>query len=359
MFSTLDWSMKCETDLGRSTILNEFECGRLGAASDPFGDWKTDYREFRPIYPPPAEFPSCLENADAGGAQAPAPAGVPTLEAEIAALVQEAQEGLRQLEDDRWRTGQDLRGQGSGNVSEFSATLPKNIDVKVNEPGLERRAWEPDIRINDPARASEAVSSRHAHASRGVLAVLVGTSLAIGWIVGLPPLQGHLPTAVEQKGHPSGEVADSNNRATAERWETNREATPRPGSTSKIAAAPAAGIPGHRREFAPNAPQQPKAVKAALVAPPTAAPSEPAASGYGRRTDTLLRSTPFPETKPTTIDGWTVRDVFGGTAVLEGPDGTRRAARGDSVPGLGRLESIVRWGNRWIVVTDRGLISTP
>lgn len=66
-----------------------------------------------------------------------------------------------------------------------------------------------------------------------------------------------------------------------------------------------------------------------------------------------------PETRPTTIGGWAVLDVRGGTAVLEGPDGIRMAARGDVIPGIGRIDSIVRWGNRWIVATARGLISTP
>ena len=68
---------------------------------------------------------------------------------------------------------------------------------------------------------------------------------------------------------------------------------------------------------------------------------------------------PAPETRPTTIEGWTVLDVRGGTAVLGGPDGVRMAARGDTVPGVGRIESIVRWGNRWIVATASGLIATP
>jgi hypothetical protein len=35
------------------------------------------------------------------------------------------------------------------------------------------------------------------------------------------------------------------------------------------------------------------------------------------------------------------------------------ATRGDTVPGIGRIDSIVRWGNRWIVATDSGLIATP
>jgi hypothetical protein len=67
---------------------------------------------------------------------------------------------------------------------------------------------------------------------------------------------------------------------------------------------------------------------------------------------------PVAETKPTTIEGWTVLDVRSGTAVLEGPDGIRTAARGDTVPGIGRIDSIVRWGNRWIVATANGLIAT-
>jgi hypothetical protein len=68
--------------------------------------------------------------------------------------------------------------------------------------------------------------------------------------------------------------------------------------------------------------------------------------------------TAAPETRPATIPGWTVVDVRDGTAVLEGPDGIKMAARGDAVAGLGRIDSIVRWGNRWIVATANGLIAT-
>jgi hypothetical protein len=67
---------------------------------------------------------------------------------------------------------------------------------------------------------------------------------------------------------------------------------------------------------------------------------------------------PVPETGPTTIEGWTLLEVKGGTAVLEGPNGTWRATRGDTVPGVGKIDSIVRWGSRWIVATSKGLIST-
>jgi hypothetical protein len=64
--------------------------------------------------------------------------------------------------------------------------------------------------------------------------------------------------------------------------------------------------------------------------------------------------TPTPETRPTAIADWMLREVIGGTAVLQGPNGIWRVTLGDTVPGLGRVNSIVRWGNRWIVSTTKG-----
>ena len=76
------------------------------------------------------------------------------------------------------------------------------------------------------------------------------------------------------------------------------------------------------------------------------------------RTKVSTKPAPVPETRPRTIEGWSIREVSGGTAVLEGPNGVWNATRGDTVPGVGKINSIVRWGNRWIVATSRGLIST-
>ncbi len=58
--------------------------------------------------------------------------------------------------------------------------------------------------------------------------------------------------------------------------------------------------------------------------------------------------TPIPETRPATIDGWTVRDVYGGAAELVGPDRIWTVRPGDFVPAVGRIDSITRWGSRWI-----------
>lgn len=86
-------------------------------------------------------------------------------------------------------------------------------------------------------------------------------------------------------------------------------------------------------------------------------PAAQASSG-AHRTERPSRLAVVPETRPTTIDGWIVRDVIGGTAVLEGPNGIRKVALGDVLPELGKVDSILRWGRWWIVSTDRGLIST-
>jgi hypothetical protein len=102
-------------------------------------------------------------------------------------------------------------------------------------------------------------------------------------------------------------------------------------------------------------PLSPPATKHSTVAPRhttlTGARAEEA------QTPTKLTSTP--ETRPTTIKGWMLREVTNGTAVLQGPNGVVRATPGQIVPGVGRVDSIVRWGNRFIVATSRGLISTP
>jgi hypothetical protein len=64
--------------------------------------------------------------------------------------------------------------------------------------------------------------------------------------------------------------------------------------------------------------------------------------------------TPTPETRPAAVTDWMLREVIGGTAVLQGPNGILRVTLGDTVPGLGRVNSIVRWDNRWIVATSKG-----
>jgi len=57
-----------------------------------------------------------------------------------------------------------------------------------------------------------------------------------------------------------------------------------------------------------------------------------------------------------TIDGWVLRDVSRGMALIEGRSGLYEVLAGDPVPGLGRVDAIRKQDGRWVVVTSRGLI---
>jgi len=57
-----------------------------------------------------------------------------------------------------------------------------------------------------------------------------------------------------------------------------------------------------------------------------------------------------------TVEGWVLRDVANGSALIEGRQGMFEVYAGDPVPGLGRVDAIRRQDGRWVVVTSKGLI---
>jgi hypothetical protein len=130
---------------------------------------------------------------------------------------------------------------------------------------------------------------------------------------------------------------------------------PRSGETiiGRVASATANAIDSHESvKNLSQAPSPPSAVTGQHTTTARTATKKDQAKAVGQLV-------PVPETRPTTIKGWTVRNVVNGIATLEGPGGTWKAARGDTLPGLGKVDSIVMWGNRWIVATSKGLITTP
>jgi hypothetical protein len=61
--------------------------------------------------------------------------------------------------------------------------------------------------------------------------------------------------------------------------------------------------------------------------------------------------------QPTVVDGWRLRDVYRGTAVIQGRRfGMMEVEAGDVVPGVGKVEAIRKQDGRWVVVTPKGLI---
>ena len=57
-----------------------------------------------------------------------------------------------------------------------------------------------------------------------------------------------------------------------------------------------------------------------------------------------------------TVEGWRLRDVGNGGALIESRRGIYEVYAGDPVPGLGRIDAIRRQDGRWVVVTSKGLI---
>jgi hypothetical protein len=96
------------------------------------------------------------------------------------------------------------------------------------------------------------------------------------------------------------------------------------------------------------APAQQQAVASAAVAPKTEAKidAKPEAKPDGK---TEVGRLP-------TVEGWVLRDVAYGSALIDSRRGTYEVYAGDMIPGLGRVDAIRRQDGRWVVVTSRGLI---
>jgi hypothetical protein len=57
-----------------------------------------------------------------------------------------------------------------------------------------------------------------------------------------------------------------------------------------------------------------------------------------------------------TVEGWVLRGVANGIALIESRRGIFEVYAGDLVPGAGRVDAIRRQDGRWVVVTSKGLI---
>jgi hypothetical protein len=80
-------------------------------------------------------------------------------------------------------------------------------------------------------------------------------------------------------------------------------------------------------------------------------------AGPGDRTAALADPKRAAPAQPTILEGWVLRDVFNGAAMIQTPrNGILEVIPGDTLPGLGRIEGVKRQDGRWVVVTSRGLI---
>jgi hypothetical protein len=132
-----------------------------------------------------------------------------------------------------------------------------------------------------------------------------------------------------------------------------------PNPTSAESNRPKLSASAASTRLIPSIPVQVRAEPQSMLSPSIQERTSPSrALSASSDSNSQLPLSPVPETKPTTIAGWTVREVYGEKAVLVGPDRVWTVKTGDTIPGVGRIDTIVRWGSRWIVATTAGLIST-
>jgi hypothetical protein len=102
------------------------------------------------------------------------------------------------------------------------------------------------------------------------------------------------------------------------------------------------------------------------ASPPAAPKTENSKSDTSKidtaKTDTAKTDTSKAETPKTdvgklpTLEGWVLRDVVHGGALIDGRRGMYEVYAGDFIPGIGRIDAIRRQDGRWVVVTSKGLI---
>ncbi len=101
----------------------------------------------------------------------------------------------------------------------------------------------------------------------------------------------------------------------------------------------------------------------AAVAPAVAAPVASVPAAAAKEATGSIAPAPTPADAPKvevarlpTVEGWVLRGVFNGVALIEGRRGIYEVYAGDPVPGAGRVDAIRRQDGRWVVVTSKGLI---
>ncbi len=309
------------TGLSKSTILGAIEFGQITATKDLSGEWAIEHSDLHRLYvaigEPSIGIDGAQQNPDAAN-----------IEAETEDLTEDVGDSLRQSSDEGDREPHDRCYQ----AQQWSAASAPTPEV----------TWAlPSVLI------------------AGTLLAALGLCWIWGWssylFVGLPA-----SISPKQNLNSSSAVLGSKDERIgaipAESSRDTRSGLPySPKLTTTTAAQPGDVRASH--EPAQSATALTDLISSVLQqqSPPSKF-AETAAEQPGKISS---RPMAVPETRPTTIEGWTVREVAAdGKAVLEGPNGIWKVAPGETVPGVGTVDFIVRWGNRWIVATSRGLITT-
>jgi len=113
-----------------------------------------------------------------------------------------------------------------------------------------------------------------------------------------------------------------------------------PATSAVAVGAPAISPPGATKDVTGSV--APQAVAAATSAPAASHAQE---------------APPKPEVgRMPMVEGWSLREVGYGGALIQNRRGTFEVYAGDYIPGLGRIDAIRKQDGQWVVVTSKGLV---
>jgi excisionase family DNA binding protein len=333
MFYTVAAAAKA-TGLSKSTILGAIESGRITGTRVSSGEWEIEHSDLLQLYGMVGE-----PSIGIDGAQQNTAPDAANLEARIEDRIKDVGDSLRQSFDEGHSEPHDGWYQAQASQRLFAGPMHA-------------------LRSAAASQAREVTSPLPTVLIAGTLLAALGLCWIWGWgsylFVGL-----QFSTSLKQDLNSSSPVLGSKDERIGTTPAESSRDTKSGVQYSPTLTTSTAAQPGHARASQDLA--QPTTTLTDLISSVVQQPSAPpkfAGIAVQQPGKTSSRPIAVPETKPTTIEGWTVRDVADGKAVLEGPNGIWKVARGDTVPGVGTVDSIVRWGNRWIVATSGGLITT-
>jgi hypothetical protein len=344
MFYSLTKAAK-QTGLGEFTILRAIEDGRISGTQDLFGEWHVDEEDLRTFELATAE-PVPHQDIEDVKSQ------IAVTETEQAQNAQELVPALIGASRPSLTSAKHTSSKASLQPQESRRIF---IRLAKSEAGIHSgSSWDNEIRLDDRDKISESVpnSCRWQIQSFPIRGLLL---FALGWVGGLSTYHFFDRSRGSQdRVKVSDKTLVSKNRTispTDLARGSGAENSRRFAATSK-----SNGFDHPRPQLRSQRQAQQRRSSNAVPAEDPAITQSSITKEQDSGTTPLV---PFPETRPTTISGWTLRGVVDGRAVLAGPYGTLKVAQGDMVPGLGTVDSIVLWGNRWIVATSRGLVTTP
>jgi len=245
--------------------------------------------------------------------------------------------------------------------------LGKLIVMAQSERSWDREEFAPHVKADEPR---ETGSKRRLSAMAAVVAIAVGVGAISGALATAGMMHfANSPAQVADTSALDASVARIDADVVA--LKANVENTSRTGLSQsnrandrldkleKAQAEPMAKIAklsesvDKLRATPPAAPVQAAAAPAkettGSIAPTQVAPAAAAPAPAPAAPKTEIGRLP-------TLEGWRLRDVANGGALIEGRDGLYEVYAGDPIPGVGRVDAIRRQDGRWVVVTSKGLI---